>query len=119
MNKLTYYIKIYSIGLIYILLSNIIISLLYLYTNIPSNINNILLYIVTIILFIYLSFKVSKNSNKKGYISGLITGIINVLIMFILSIIFKNYISINKLIYYISLILFSIVSGIIGINVKK
>ena len=100
-----------------ILLGSLITSILY-YFNITSDkLNSILLYLVGVISIFVGSLLTSKKSNKKGIISGLIYFIIFALICLFLSlIVFKSNFSISSLIYYIVLLVFSLLAGIIGKN---
>lgn len=112
-------IKDIGIFLLSILLSNLLISTLYLYTNMSLNTNNTLLLITTILSFSYLGLVTGRKTTNKGYISGLIVSGIVISIMFIISILFHNYISVFKILYYLLLMLVTVISSIIGINIKK
>lgn len=108
-----------GIFLLILILSNILISTIYLYTSLSLNTNNTLLLLATSISFAYLGFRTGKKTTNKGYISGLIVGGISTFIMFIISIILHNYFSLFKILYYALLILITVVFAIIGINLKK
>ncbi len=119
MKKIHLSIKDIGIFFLILLLSNILISTLYLYTNLSLNTNNTFLLISTIGSFAYLGFVTGKKTTNKGYISGLIVGSIIVTIMFIISIILSSPFSLFKILYYALLILITVIFSIIGINLKK
>jgi len=101
-----------------ILLSTIILTLLN-YFNILKDIPlKIVMLIIPIIGIFIGSFLIGKTSTQKGYIEGLKYGIIWTLIILIINLIIKNF-SITSIIYYILLILTSIIAGVLGINKKK
>lgn len=74
--------------------------------------------IIAAITFIFGIFN-GKKCPKKGYIEGLKQGGLIVLILTILNIIFIRKFSLNILIYYLIIIISSIIGCIIGINLKK
>ena len=57
-------------------------------------------------------------SDKRGALNGLIFGSITSLIFFILSLLFKNNYQINTIIYYLILVVSSVVGSIFGIQKK-
>ena len=66
------------------------------------------------------SYKLAINSNQKGIVSGLIFFIGTITIMLILSLfIFKVKISMQSFIYYVAILIFSVLGGIIGKNKKQ
>ncbi len=115
MNK---YLKASIFILIPVLVFNLIISSLY-YNDIISNsiYSYSSLFIVVIsILFsgIYLGNKVKS----KGYLEGLKIGIGTIILFIILSLIFKLKLSFNSFIYYIIILVCSVLGSMIGINKK-
>ena len=114
----------YLKSLMYIFISLIIFTLLITILNYfdilkPSIIN--ILELLSIITSIFIgSFYLGKNSNNKGYIEGLKIGGIIVIILFMLSYVgFNNKLNISLLIYYIILLITSVLGSILGINKKK
>ena len=101
--------------LIIILAGSFFTSILY-YFNITSDkFNTVLLYLISIISFFTGALFLGKNIKKKGIISGLIFFGICFLIMILSSlIIFKNNITFKNIIYYLILLVFSIMGSIIG-----
>ena len=79
---------------------------------------SVISYIYIILLFFVCGIKIGNKSENKGYLSGLIIGSTNVLLMFILGIIFNSGYNVSVLIYYFTLILSSVIGGMIGINRK-
>ena len=105
--------------LIIILAGSFFTSILY-YFNITSDkFNTVLLYLISIISFFTGALFLGKNIKKKGIISGLIFFGICFLIMILSSlIIFKNNITFRNIIYYLILLVFSIMGSIIGKNTQ-
>lgn len=113
------YLKTFGIFMSYLLISNFFISLLYLYTNLSKNTCNIITFIFVLLIFIIIGFKYGHQSNNKGYKNGLKIGSILVLTLFIISLFFKDFFSLSKVIYYLVLILGSTLASVLGINTKK
>lgn len=109
------YIKILPIPLI----SIIIMSLTFSITNLLNyKTNNIIILIIMILVMLISGYILSNNITKKKYLHGLIFGIITTLILFIISIIYKPTYTYNTLIYYILLILSSMIGAMIS-TIKK
>lgn len=117
-------IKKYLIPILYtlmiILIGSFLSSVLY-YFNITSDkINNILLYLISIVGIFTGSIFFSKEIKYKGIINGLIYFVGWFTIMLLSSlIIFKITFKINSLIYYSVILIFSMLGGIIGKNLKE
>jgi len=111
--------KNYLYFLLYLVILNILVTLIYTYTNISYDTNCTLLFIGTLIGIFILSFNHGKKVPNKGLLNGMKLGIIIVLIFFIISIFSKSLFSISKIIYYGILILVAAVAAAIGINFKK
>lgn len=103
-----------------ILIGSFLSSVLY-YFNITSDkINNILLYLISIVGIFTGSIFFSKEIKYKGIINGLIYFVGWFTIMLLSSlIIFKITFKINSLIYYSVILIFSMLGGIIGKNLKE
>ena len=108
----------YTLGII--LIGAFLSSILY-YFNITSDkLNNILLYLISILGIFTGSVLLSKDIKYKGIINGLLYFIGWFIIMLLLSlIVFKTSIKINDLIYYAVILIFSMLGGIIGKNLKE
>lgn len=98
---------------------SLISSILY-YFNITSDkVNNILIYLISISSLFTGSLFLAKNLNYKGIISGIIYFVFFFIISLLLTfILFKTSFGINNLIFYLILITFSILGGIIGKNMQ-
>ena len=119
MKKVLSYIKllgIFSLTEIFIIFICSLINLIFK----TSNITTIILFITNLVIYLLLAFQKGKTTQKKGAISGLITGLALMIFSFLIYIIFYNFsFDINKVIYYLSLVLSSIIGGIMGKNKSK
>lgn len=102
-----------------LLIGSFIVSILY-YFNITSDkFNNILLYFISISSIFIGSTYFSKNMKYKGLINGVIYFLIWFIIMLFLSlIVFKTHFGIKNIIYYIILLIFSLIAGVLGKNLE-
>lgn len=102
-----------------LLIGSFIVSILY-YFNITSDkFNNILLYFISISSIFIGSTYFSKNMKYKGLINGIIYFLIWFIIMLFLSLfIFKTHFGIKNIIYYIILLIFSLIAGVLGKNLE-
>lgn len=103
-----------------ILVGTLISSILY-YFNITSDkINSVLLYLIGIIAIFTGSLKLAKNLKYKGIITGAVYFLAWFIIMVFLSlVIFKSSFTTNGIIFYLILLVFSILGGIIGKNTQE
>lgn len=80
----------------------------------------IFIYVTSILALFIGSIKFSKNIKYKGIINGLIYFIIWFIIMLFFSlVIFKTNYTLKNLVYYIVLLIFSIIGGILGKNLQE
>lgn len=102
-----------------LLIGSFIVSILY-YFNITSDkFNNILLYFISISSIFIGSTYFSKNMKYKGLVNGIIYFLIWFIIMLFLSlIVFKTHFGIKNIIYYIILLIFSLIAGVLGKNLE-
>ncbi len=108
----------FAIGIILIVL--LITSSLSYFDIINNTFKNILLVIGMIISFFISGLYIGTGCQNKGYLEGIKVGLILVLFFFLLSqFIFRDNISIWKILYYLILFILSIVGSIVGINTKK
>lgn len=85
-------------------------------TNKPFKVIKVL--IPSLALFIG-GYKVGNNANKKGYIEGIKLSLIIILILFMFSYLgFNTSLNISLILYYIILIISSMLGAMIGINKK-
>ncbi len=115
MKKLMKNVGFYSIFLI------IIVFLCSLLNLIGTNytITNLLLLIFNILAFFVFSFSTGKTATAKGYIAGLKQGLLFLGVLIIISLISsRNIFTLSTIIYYVVLLLTSLIGGMMGINKK-
>ena len=89
------------------------------YTNILNyKTISIINFIVSLIIFFIVGYKISSLEGKKGYMNGFIISLILVILYTLITLIISK-LSFSSLVYYLSLILSSIIGGIIGVTKKK
>lgn len=101
-----------------ILILNLIITILSYFNIFSCNMTIYLKFITGIIAFIIGGYKIGQKSSKKGYLEGIKLSLIGILLMIIISIIFKGF-KYRSIIYYLVLIVSSIIGSMIGINKKN
>ena len=116
MNKILIYLKVLAIPIISFLILPLIISIFNLF---GLQTNKIFLIVITSIIMLISGFLIGKKSSKKGFISGAILGFIFIIFLIFLGLFFKVNFSFGRFIYFIILILSTMVGSIIGINKKK
>ena len=117
------FIKKYVIPFLYsffiIFVFSFIFSILYYFNIIGDKVNDVLLWITGVISIFVGSLKFSKGLRFKGLINGAIYYLVFLIISIILSlVIFKSDFDIKNIIYYVVLLLSSVLGGIIGKNIK-
>jgi len=118
------YLKKLSLSFIYIIGSILIltfITTLLSYFNILNNkITSIIKIIIPILSMLIGGFYMGKNSLKKGFLEGLKLGSVFSLILIIFNYLaFNNSFKFKYILFYIILIITSILGSMIGINKKK
>lgn len=110
-------IKSFSFGISIFLILNLFTTILSYFNIINTNIPRIIIFIITILLSgIYLGI----NNKKKGLLNGIKLSIIYILISIILILILPNLeFSLKIVLYYLFIILLSIIGSILGVNIKK
>lgn len=108
--------SLYTIGILVI--STIIITVLNYFNIVSGILLNILYFIIPLISVSVGSFILGKSTNVKGITSGLIYGVIWVIIFLIINVFIKG-LNITSIIYFIVMILLSVIMGILGKNRKK
>ena len=118
MKQILKYLK--SLGLTFtiILISSIILSLICYYANVNNGFTNFIKLIIPIISIFISSFILGKNTQKKGFIEGLKLSLIFLGLIFVISLMVKLKLEITTFIYYILIILSSMLGASIGINIK-
>ena len=118
MNTLFSYLKAFGIFFIFIILLALITSIINL-TNINSITVNKISVILTAISFFVIPLLFAHKSNKRGIILGLKLSLSFVLLLILINIIFfKSPFNIDRLIYYLILIISGILGGSFGKNIK-
>lgn len=103
---------------IIILSSTFIITIINYFNLLKPGIISVLKLIIPILSIFIASFKLGKQSEKKGYIEGIKIGSIIIIIFSILVLLLDKF-KLKTLLYYLILLLTSILSSMIGINQKK
>ena len=80
--------------------------------------NKIIVIIIGAILMFIIGLLMGKKSESRGYLNGLLLSVISILILVLLSLIFRFSLNINSLIYYVILILSTVIGSVLGINKK-
>ena len=96
----------------------ILVSLLYLFTNISYNVISSLILIFNLIVFIVLGYIYAKRSSKKGITVGFKVSSIIIILLFSLSFIFKYQFNIKNIIYYLLIVLSTTFGSIISKNIN-
>ena len=102
----------YFILLIFYLL---IISIFYYFELFNYKTVSIINYTINLLLFFLLGFKISHLEHKRGYLNGFLASIILIIVFSIITLISSNF-GISNLVYYLSLILSSMLGGIFGVT---
>lgn len=105
----------YFIG-IYLIYIVVLTALNYFLNNINYTSIN---YIFNSVFFLILGIKVGQKTTNKAYLKGLKLGLIITTILFLINIIFIRNITTYTFIYYILIIVSTIIGSMIGINIKK
>ena len=114
------YLKSLAYVLVSMLLLNLIISILYYFNLINSNIINYLKLLIVALSMLIGGFTIGKESDQKGWLEGIKIATLIIIIFFIISYLgFDQGINIKTIIYYFILICSSTLGGLIGINKKK
>ena len=103
---------------IIIITGTLVITIFNYFNILSSNIISIMRLILPVIAIFISSYKLGKVSDKKGYLEGLKFGGIVILIFTILVILLDK-LELRSLIYYLILLLTSVMSSMVGINRKK
>ena len=113
------YIKTIIFESIFFVSLTLILTILYYFNIINSNLNNIFKIIIFIITFLLSGIYIGKRSNKKYYLEGLKISFINIILFILISLLLKNNFNIKQFIYYLLIIIITTFGSIISINLKK
>ncbi len=119
MKKLINYLKAFTITIIIIIISSLIISLLYNYDLINDKIYTTLKMIIPTASILIGGIYIGRRSTNKGYLEGIKSSLIYLIFSFIISFILNSGISLNIIIYYIIMIISSSFGSMIGILKQK
>ena len=100
------------------LVTTLIVTILYYFNLIDSGIVYIIKYIIPIISISISGYIMGSHSKEKGYLSGIKIGASIILVFLVLVLLFDK-ISIKTLLYYVILMLISILGSMLGINLQK
>lgn len=114
MNKIIDYLKVIGFYFLLLIIYLLFISIFNYFEIISYKVINIITYIYLLIIGALSGIKISRKVRKKGYLNGFIIGITIVLLFTIITLIMKEF-SFSTLVYYLTLILSTIIGGIIGI----
>ena len=118
------FIKKYAICLgytfIFIIGATLILTILNYFNIIKGTMLTILKVIIPLASIFISSIKLGLQTNEKGYIEGLKLGTIFIFIIFLFSILgLSTKLSLFHLLYYIAILLFSVLGAMLGINKKQ
>lgn len=103
-----------------IIVFSLLISTLNYFDIVGSGIINIFEIISVIVSMFVGGVFIGKNSNNKGYLQGLKIGGISLVILFLLNYLgFNNSFSISTILFYLIIIVSSIIGSVVGINKNK
>lgn len=120
MKKLESLLKSVAISLLFIFLFLLLISTLYYFNILSSNVVKYLR-VLTILLGIFIgSYQIGKKALKNGYLEGLkYGGLILFIFLLIALFFFRDFFQIKFILYDIILLTTSVLGSMIGINRKK
>ena len=119
MKNIIKYLKLSGIFLGIILFISFLFGLLNL-VGVSTKITGILNVVVMMIIFLVFGIIEGVNAPKKGFVAGFKIGLIFIIMSVLVNLIFfGNIFKLSGLIYYLILILISILGSMIGINRKK
>ena len=113
------YLKYLGILLVSIIIPIFILTIFNYFDIFNNNIIDIFKLIITLISLFINSYFLGKNSKSKGYIEGLKFGTIFILLILLFNLILIREFTIKIIIYYILILITSMVGSTIGINKKK
>lgn len=109
------YLKSFLCFFIYMFIYLIFISIFYYFEVFNNFTLSIINYICVLALFFYLGFNISKKIKFKGYLNGFVVSLVVVLLFSTFTLIFDEF-CFSTLVYYLSLMVSSIIGGIVGVK---
>ena len=113
MNNIIKYLKVLVIPIGGFVLIPLVISLFNIF---GMEINKIVLIIISSIVLLITGFMIGIHSSKKGFINGLIVGLIFIMLLLLIGLIFGAKFKVSTIIYYLILLMCSVMGSILGIN---
>lgn len=110
-----------NIGYVFlgIIISTVIITLLNYFGILNGSLLNIILISIIIISLFIGGYLTGKKASRKGYLEGVKFGSIIILLVILLNlIIFKNKFNLISILFYLSLLISSVLGSMIGISRK-
>lgn len=107
-----------GIMLVIILSSTLLVTLLNYFNIISGSLLSIFKIIIIFISFFTGGFLTGKKCTAKGWLEGLKLGVIFSIILFLINLIFIKNIALKFLLYYLILVVCSILGSMIGISKK-
>lgn len=105
--------------MLFIIILTTILTIFNIIFPIQNNINKIISFSGVLLYTFILGLKTGKETESKGYKIGFKLGISNIIILYILSCITLTFkLPLSKIIYYITILITTILGSIIGINKK-
>ena len=120
MKTLLKYAKMTGLFLGVILLLSFILALFNSFGFLYFNATNTIILIGMILLLFIIGFEFGKRALKQGYLEGIKIGFCLIFLMIVINLIFyQTGFSIERIIYYVVLILASTLGSMVGINKKR
>ena len=95
-----------------------VVTVLNYFNLLDSGSVSIFKYMIPLISIAVAGFTMGRHSKEKGYLSGIKIGV-SVIFIFVIVILLVDKLSFKSLLYYVILLLTSILSSMIGINLTK
>lgn len=101
-----------------VIILTFILTILNYFSLLSPSIVSILKLLIPLISIAVSAYKLGKRSEKRGYIEGIKIGTLAIL-LFLVLVLFLDKFTVKSLLYYLIILLTSILSSMIGINKKK
>ena len=120
MKNIKTYLKYLGISLLIMLLGLLLISTLYYFDIISSNVVSYIRIIYMMLVMFIASYILGKHTDKNGYLAGIKFGLMNIFLFLILGLLFfKDGLQLRLILYDFILLFTSVLGSMIGINKKK
>ena len=113
------HLKFFGFNILSIIILTFILTIFNYFDLISNNIIDVFKLIIILLSIFINSYILGKNCKNKGYLEGLKFGLIFIFFLLMYNLLFIKVFSIKTLIYYILILITSIVASTIGINRKK